>query len=116
MKIINKTPHDVNIMEEIEGMEGSVKAHKKVRVYESDGKPIRLTMETVPYDIFPDGTLLTHTTFGEVDGLPEEEEGVFYIVSQMVKSALSDRGDLLVPAEIVRDGRGVIIGCKSLGI
>ena len=41
--------------------------------------------------------------------------GVFYIVSQLVKNALPDRTDLLVPAEVVRDGNGNIIGCKSLG-
>ena len=40
----------------------------------------------------------------------------FYIVSQLVKSALPNRSDLLVPAEMVRDEKGMIIGCKSLGI
>ena len=40
----------------------------------------------------------------------------FYIVSQLVKSALPNRSDLLVPAEMVRDEKGVILGCKSLGI
>ena len=40
----------------------------------------------------------------------------FYIVSQLVKSALPNRSDLLVPAEMVRDEKGAIIGCKSLGL
>jgi hypothetical protein len=40
----------------------------------------------------------------------------YYIVSQLVKSALPHRFDLLVPAEIVRNSAGIIIGCKSLGI
>ena len=39
----------------------------------------------------------------------------FYIVSQLVKSALPNRSDLLVPAEMVRDEKGAILGCKSLG-
>jgi hypothetical protein len=39
----------------------------------------------------------------------------YYIVSQLVKSALPSRNDLLVPAEVVRDASGNIIGCRSLG-
>jgi hypothetical protein len=33
-----------------------------------------------------------------------------------VKSALPERIDLLVPAEMVRDKEGNIIGCQSLGV
>ena len=40
----------------------------------------------------------------------------FYIVSQLVKSALPNRSDLLVPAEMVRDEKGAILGCRSLGL
>jgi hypothetical protein len=40
----------------------------------------------------------------------------YYIVSQLVKSALPNRCDLLVPAEVQRDEKGNIIGCRSLGI
>jgi hypothetical protein len=40
----------------------------------------------------------------------------YFIVSQLIKSAFPDRHDLLVPAEVVRDSDGNIIGCKSLGI
>ena len=40
----------------------------------------------------------------------------YYIVSQLIKSALPKRVDLLVPAEVVRDDNGNIIGCRSLGI
>lgn len=63
-----------------------------------------------------DGVKITTTQFGEPEGLPDFEEGVFYITSQLVKSALPQRSDLLVPAEVVRDENGNIIGCKSLGI
>jgi hypothetical protein len=41
---------------------------------------------------------------------------IFYLVSQPVKSALPSRKDLLVPAEVVRDEKGNIIGCRSFGI
>jgi hypothetical protein len=37
----------------------------------------------------------------------------YYIVSFMVKSASPGRKDLLVPNELVRNEKGIIIGCKS---
>ena len=40
----------------------------------------------------------------------------YYIVSQLIKSAFPERNDLLVPAEVVRDSSGNIVGCRSLGI
>ena len=104
--IINKTPHPVNIV----GLDGSI-----ARVYERDATPIRLKQTVVEDVPLPDGTPTTRTVFGEPEGLPDFVEGTFYIVSQLVKSALPGRDDLLVPAEVVRDGEGNIIGCKSLG-
>jgi hypothetical protein len=64
----------------------------------------------------PIGTIpTTRTVFGSPEGLPTQEAGTYYIVSQLVKSALPSRDDLLVPSEVVRDGSGNIIGCKSFG-
>ena len=104
--IINKTPHPVNIV----SPDGTI-----ARVYERDATLIRLKQTVVQDEPLPDGTPTSRTVFGEPEGLPERRDGVFYIVSQLVKSALPDRDDLLVPAEVVRDGEGNIIGCKSLG-
>ena len=101
VKVVNMTPHDVNIV-------GGL-------TYPKSGLQIRLAVQTVPCDPLPDGTPTSKTEFGEPEGLPEFREGIFYIVSQLVKNALPDRTDLLVPAEIVRDDAGVIIGAKSLG-
>lgn len=50
--------------------------------------------------------------FGEVEGLPEKEEGVYIIVSLLVLQA-SDRDDLVAPAsghpECIRDEKGRIV-------
>lgn len=63
------------------------------------------------------GVPITENVFGEVEGLPEEKEGVKYIVSGLIASALKGkRKDLLVPSEQIRDSEGRIIGCKSLGV
>ncbi len=103
-KILNLTPHPIHIVD----AEGN-----KIKTIEASGL-VRLASKTVPSGEI-DGVNITTTQFGEPEGLPEYEEGVYYIVSQLVKSALPMRTDLLVPAEVVRDDKGNIVGCKSLG-
>ena len=105
--IINKTPHPVNLVD-ADGAE--------VRTFPACPKEelIRLTANTVPTDEL-DGVATSRTEFGEATGLPSYEEDVYYIVSQLVKSAKAERVDLLVPAEVARDENGQIIGCRSLG-
>jgi len=102
--IINKTPHDVNI----------VKENEVIKTIPKSDSQIRLSVQIAQAEPI-DEIKTSFTVFGEPEGLPEYEEGVFYIVSQLVKSALPGREDLLVPAEVVRDEKGQIIGCKSLG-
>jgi len=106
MSVINKSPHAVHIVDE----NGQV-----VRTYEKGDSQIRLAVKTVQDVPLVDRTPTSRTEFGEPEGLPDYVEGVFYIVSQLVKNALPNRADLLVPAEVVRDEKGNIVGCKSLG-
>jgi hypothetical protein len=108
--IINMTPHPIFIVKVLE--DGSV---KRINTFEQSGNTIRLKTSTIVVGELL-GVNITQTVFGEPDGLPEYGEGYFYIVSQIVKSALPERIDLLVPAEMVRDKGGNIIGCQSLGI
>jgi len=105
--VINKTPHDVNVVDE----NGAL-----IRTYPKTEGQIRLAVITIRGINLPDGTPTSKTAFGAPEGLPDFEQGTFYIVSQMVLQALPERKDLLVPAEIVRDANGVIVGCKSLGV
>jgi len=106
MKVINKTPHEVHIVDE----NGQL-----VRTYERTESPIRLSVKIIQDTPLMDGTPTSITVFGKPEGLPDFQEGTFYIVSQLVKSSLSNRTDLLVPAEVQRDEAGNIVGCKSLG-
>lgn len=74
----------------------------------------RLSVKTVGAG--PIGTIPTSVTqLGDLENLPEKVEGVYLIVSQLVKNAAPERTDLLVPAEVYRDESGNIVGCKSLG-
>lgn len=105
MKIINKTPHPVHIVNE---------AGSLVRTFSVIGEPIRLIAST-EHAGYIDGVLISQSFYGAPENLPEPHSGTYYIVSQLVKSALPERDDLLVPAEVVRDELGNIIGCRSLG-
>ena len=100
MAIINMTPHPVNI---VDGM-----------TIPASGQQIRLAVTTRP-GLPIDGVPTSTTVFGDPVGLPDYQNETFYIVSQLVKSACPGRTDLLVPAEVVRDEQGRIIGCRSLG-
>jgi len=104
MAIINMTPHEINIV----GKSGDI-----VKVIPASGSLIRLETKIRPGNDI-DGIPTSRTVFLDPVGLPDFKAGTWLIVSQLVKSAV-DRSDLLVPAEMVRDENGRIIGCKSLG-
>lgn len=105
--IINKTPHPINLVT-AEGK--AVTTFPKCLPEEL----IRLAVTTVAAEEI-EGVSTSVTVFGEPTGLPDFAEGTYYIVSQLVKAALPSRSDLLVPAEVLRNESGAIIGCQSLG-
>lgn len=106
-QIINMTPHPVNIVD----ADGN-----NVFTFPKGENTIRLSVSVKKTGVLGQDIPVSETIFGEPVGLPEYKLGTFYIVSQLVKSALVDRHDLLVPAEVVRDSNGNILGCQSLGI
>jgi hypothetical protein len=105
MSVLNLTPHEINIV----GADGVV-----IRTIPSSGL-VRLATTTASAGMV-DGIPLTQTVFGDPEGLPEMADGAYFIVSSIVKAALPNRADLLVPSEMVRDADGRIIGCRSLGL
>ena len=106
MLLKNFTPHNVVIV---------INDVTKI-VIPSDGIARVTETKTVAPSIDVDGVIIEtfKSSFGEVENLPPQEEGVMVIVSAMAASAAKDRNDLLVPGELVRDNDGNIIGCKSL--
>jgi len=108
-KIVNLTPHPVNICDEngvvrlvipSSGLARRASEHEEVGVVEFEGVSIRVN----------------HVVFGEIVGLPEQKEGTLYIVSSLLgwAAARAGRDDVLVPDELIRDQNGNIIGAKSL--
>ena len=51
---------------------------------------------------------------GDVEGLPDPQDGVVYVVSRVVAAAV-DRPDVLFPQGEVRDSSGMITHCRALG-
>ena len=105
MKLKNFTPHNVVIV-----------INETKIVIPSDGIARVTETKTVAPSIDVDGVIIETfiSSFGEVENLPPQEEGVMVIVSALVASATKGRDDLLVPGELVRDDGGNIVGCKSL--
>lgn len=103
---INMTPHKVVLLDD---------SNKVIRIFESEGL-IRLKADTVRAGLLDKDIPLSKTVFGEPQGLPDYNGEDYFIVSQLVKTALPNRADLVVPAEVQRDENGNIIGCRSFGV
>ena len=108
-KIINTTPHGVNLLNE----EG-----KEILALPPAEKPARAIVENERVGVVQvDGVEIPLNGFsvkGGTENLPEPQEGVIYIVSLLVCRANPDRGDLFVVDELVRDDQGRVIGAKAL--
>lgn len=105
MKIINLTPHDVTIINE----------DNKVTIAPS-GIVARVSAKTVyTGEILNDLIPISKTEYGEIENLPDPIEDTCFIVSSLVAQRVRERTDIFIPNESVRDDKGRIIGCKSLG-
>ena len=95
IKLINATPHPIQL--------------NNGEVFEPSGILPRVSQEISDFD----SNLIATQSFGEIQGLPEPETGVVYIVSALVLSAASDRNDLVAPAtnheDTKRNEKGHII-------
>lgn len=110
-KLINLTPHAI-VMVNGEG--------DTILTIEPSGTVARVTQTTKQLEtVTIDGIVIpvTQNSYGELVNLPEQEDGVSFIVSAMVASAGVELGrtDLFIPNETVRNDKGFIVGCKSLG-
>jgi hypothetical protein len=63
-----------------------------------------------------DGVQIIRRRYGQVEGLPDPQDGVIYIVSLLVRMACPERTDLASPGDLVRDANGAIVGAKNLVI
>lgn len=95
--LINLTAHTIN--EVTTGV--SIPPSGRVARVKASSRKVN---EFLGYPIF-------ESTFGQVEGLPEPEEGVMYIVSALCINACPERDDLLAPGNVLRNEHKEIVGC-----
>ena len=103
--IVNLTPHEINFVTD---------TGERVLDIPASGRIARVSVQTSVVGTFS-GIPITQNVYGEVENLPEPQPGTIYVVSLPVAQRVPDRPDVFIPNELVRDGSGVIKGCKSLG-
>lgn len=104
MTIINLTPHCITF----------IKADGTSLSVEPSGLLARVTSHTVTVGQCGD-IPITATEYGEVEGLPSPKADTVYVVSSLVAQRCRNRDDVFIPNESVRDDKGRIVGCRSLG-
>lgn len=104
----NLTPHEVCIYK-LNGTTPDLDL-----VIEAGEEVARVSCEYVKVDKKVEGVDLYRPVFGEITGLPDYEEGVYLLVSTMVREALPLRSDLVSPGQLLRDDDGNVIGCLGL--
>lgn len=102
MKLINLTPHEINLCGTKIAASGTLAR-------------VSMTRKQVG-QIDLDGTIVPiySTIRGVVTGLPDAAEGVSYFVSGQVRSEVPERHDVYSPADLMRDAAGIVVGCNSL--
>ncbi len=85
-KIVNLTPHAIVLMDE----EGSV-----IATFPPSGQVARVNTSVEVVGSLH-GAPVKRTVFGEVNGIPDPEEGTVYLVSTLVAQA-AKRGDVVSP-------------------
>lgn len=110
--LINLTPHAINLHFE-----------NNIMQIQPSGEVARVNMTDRPFGFVsldePIHRLLipiNKVAYGKVEGLPEPQDGVIYIVSAMVAQAVPDRDDVVFPYDLVRDEQGQVKGARTLAM
>ncbi|GAA0992145.1 hypothetical protein [Nocardiopsis tropica] len=106
MPVVNLTPHAVTVVDE---------SSRVIRRWPGSDAPARVEAVRVPVGLEVAGVPLMAEERTRAN-LPEPQDGVWFIVSSVVGSAHPERRDLLVPSDLVRDGKGVVTACRSFVI
>lgn len=111
MKVVNLTPHAVTLMPA--GPEGPQVVLPPSGVV-ARCATTREKIDTVDLD----GVQIpvNQTSFGDLEGLPEPQDGVMYVVSALAAQAAvkAGRTDVLIVDDAVRDEAGRIVGARAL--
>lgn len=103
----NLTPHPIVF----EGIDG------EITTIQPEPVPARVREVLTPKGIVIfNGVSIPRFTpsYGEVTGLPERKADIFYIVSNQVRQALPERGDLFSPCKYIRNEQGNVIAAEGV--
>jgi hypothetical protein len=103
MRIVNLTPHGLNVVDR----------NGNIVVIPPSGAVARVASSDVPAWRIDDTFDVVKTSFGDVDGLPDRTHDTVFVVSRIVKSAVTDRDDVVCPGPLLRDADGNVVGCKG---
>lgn len=102
LQVLNLTPHAINVVTDA-----------GTQTFAPSGQVARCASSSAQVGDL-NGIPLFRTKFGEVQGLPEPQDGVLYVVSALVRQAVPHRPDVASPGDLVRDEAGNVVGCKGL--
>lgn len=121
MRIVNLCPHAIDLLLDDGRRVVIPPAQRPARVLVTRGPVEERKLEpdgAASGGAEPDGAPVTVpvtiSRYGEVVDLPGPAPDVCYVVSYPVAYACAERDDLLIPDDLVRDGRGVVVACRSL--
>ena len=111
VKIKNLTPHEVCFMLE-DGKVYSIPPSGTVARCEVKRERVGfLSVDGIKIPV-------NDTAFGQIENLPEPEEGTVYIVSSIVAQAVAatapHRTDIFIVDDTVRDEKGRIVGVRAV--
>lgn len=99
MNVVNLTPHAIQVV-------GGPS-------FPPSGQVARCAQVSAPVGAH-EGLPLVSVQFGEVEGLPDPQEGVLFLVSALVRSAVPHRHDVASPGDLERNEAGQPVGCRNL--
>jgi hypothetical protein len=114
MKLVNLTPHTVNIFNEDGDEVLAVPPSGLVARIETIIEKVGTFRSGIPYfQTEVTGAPYLIDTEGNIRGFPAGSKGEIFIVSGLFRSYF-DRPDLYQPGELLRDDDGQVIGCVGL--
>lgn len=102
--LVNLTPHSITFVDAV---------GNTVLTVEPSGQVARCSVTREKVGMI-NGIPINKSRFGEVENLPEPQEGTIYIVSALTAQAVPERDDVFITDDAVRDEQGRIIGCRAL--
>lgn len=109
MKIVNLTPHDI-VVQRTDGSFITIPRDGTVARVET-----REAGSTTIQTEFGDFTVSVKVC-GPIVGLPTSADNTLFVVSKMVADWAPGRNDILTPGELIRDDKGVVVGCKGFSL